>query len=136
MKFLMDNWTLVLVALASGGMLLWPVIGKGVRPGGVTAAGAVQQINREKGIVIDVSEPDEFAAGHVGGARNVPLADFEQRLPTVVKNKALPVILVCAKGGRAQRALATAKTLGYDKAVVLHGGMTAWKEANLPVEKT
>lgn len=133
MKFLIDNWSLILVALASGGMLLWPQV-RGRGPG-VGVNSAVQLINREKGVVVDVSESDEFAAGHITGARNIPLNQLEQRLPEVVKNKALPVILVCPNGARSQRALATAKTLGYDKAVTLAGGLKAWKEANLPLEK-
>ena len=82
-----------------------------------------------------MGEAEEFAAGHVAGARNVPLNQLEQRLPEVVKNKALPVILVCPTGARANRALATAKKLGYDRAQVLAGGLKAWKDANLPVEK-
>jgi rhodanese-related sulfurtransferase len=52
-----------------------------------------------------------------------------------VKNKTLPLILVCATGGRSQRALGTAKKLGYDKAQALAGGLKSWKDANLPVEK-
>ncbi len=87
-------------------------------------------------MVIDVSDAAEFAAGHISGARNVPLNQLEQRLPEVVKNKTVPLILVCASGGRATRCLAKAKTLGYEKAVVLGGGLRAWKDANLPVEKT
>jgi rhodanese-related sulfurtransferase len=132
--FLIHNWGLVLIALVSGGLLLFPGLAKGAR-GGVTPDAAVQMINREKAVVVDVCEPGEFAAGHITGARNVPVADLQQRLPEVVKNKGVPVILVCARGARAQRALGVAKSLGYDKAVVLGGGMTAWKEANLPVEK-
>jgi rhodanese-related sulfurtransferase len=84
---------------------------------------------------VDVSETEEFAAGHIGGARNVPLNELEERLPAMVKNKALPVLLVCPTGARASRALAIAKKLGYEKAQVLGGGLKAWKEANLPVEK-
>jgi rhodanese-related sulfurtransferase len=84
---------------------------------------------------VDVSETEEFAAGHIGGARNVPLNQLEARLPDTVKNKALPVLLVCPTGARAGRALAIAKKLGYEKAQVLAGGLKAWKEANLPVEK-
>jgi rhodanese-related sulfurtransferase len=53
----------------------------------------------------------------------------------VVKNKTVPVILVCTNGARAQRSLATAKSLGYGRAVVLSGGLKGWKEANLPLEK-
>ena len=134
MKFLIDNWMLISVALVSGAMLLWPAI-QGATGGGLSAATAVQLINRERAVVVDVCEPQEFAAGHVGGAKNVPVAQFEQRLPEVVKNKTVPLILVCASGARANRSLATAKKLGYEKAQVLAGGMKAWKEANLPVEK-
>jgi len=133
-KFFIDNWMLISVAFASGAMLLWPVI-QGATSGGVSTAGAVQLINREKAVVVDVSETEEFAAGHVGGAKNVPVGQLEQRLPEVVKNKTLPLILVCPNGARANRALAVAKKLGYEKAQVLAGGLKAWKEANLPVEK-
>jgi rhodanese-related sulfurtransferase len=134
LPFLMHNWSLVLIAVVSGGLLLWPAIAKGAR-GGLTPNAAVQLINREKAVVVDVCESEEFAAGHVAGARNIPLNQLEQRLPEVVKNKTLPLVLVCQTGGRAQRALGVAKSLGYDKAVVLGGGMGAWKEANLPLEK-
>src|SRR4051794_31283089 len=126
---------LISVALASGAMLLWPAV-QGASGGGLTAAGAVQLINRERAVVLDVSETAEFAAGHVGGAKNVPLAQLEQRLPEVVKNKGVPLILVCAGGTRAKRALPVAKKLGYDKAQVLAGGLKSWKDANLPLEKS
>jgi len=132
--FVVQNWALLLVAFVSGALLLWPGLARGARSG-VSPDGAVQLINREKAIVVDVSETEEFAAGHITGARNVPVGELEKRLPEVVKNKALPVILVCPTGARAQRALGLAKTLGYEKAVVLGGGLRAWKEANLPVEK-
>ena len=134
MDFVIKNWVLIAVALTSGGMLLWPAL-RGGMGGGLGAAGAVHLINREKAIVVDVSEPDEYAAGHVGGARSVPFGQLEQRLPEVVKNKGLPLILVCATGARATRAVAIAKKLGYDKAQALDGGLRAWKDANLPVEK-
>ena len=95
----------------------------------------MQLINREKAVVIDVCESEEFAAGHVGGARNVPLGQLEERLPALVKNKALPLVLVCASGARASRAVVMAKKLGYDNAQAMAGGMRAWREASLPVEK-
>ncbi len=135
MKFLIDNWMLIAVALGSGGMLLWPVVAQGTQPGTLSATGAVQLINREKAVVIDVCEADEFAAGHVAGAKHAPLGQLEQKLPGLVKNKALPLILVCASGARSNRAVAVAKKLGYEQAQSLSGGMRAWKEANLPVEK-
>jgi rhodanese-related sulfurtransferase len=133
-KFIIDNWMLIAVALASGGMLLWPAI-QGATSGGLSTANAVQLINRERAGVVDGCEAQEFATGHVGGAKNVPVGQLAQRLPEVVKNKTVPLILVCASGARANRALAVAKKLGYDKAQVLAGGLKAWKDANLPLEK-
>lgn len=126
---------LISVAFASGGMLLWPMIAGSRSAGGLTAVAAVQLINRSKAVVVDVSTPAEFAAGHVNGAKSVPIDEFESRLPAVVKNKALPLILVCASGVRARRAEAVAKKLGYEQAQVLGGGLKSWKEANLPLEK-
>jgi len=134
-KFLIDNWMLISIALASGGMLVWPMVAGGMAAGGLNAAGAVQLINREKAVVVDVCEPAEFAAGHVGGAKNVPLGELEAKLPGAVKNKNLPLILVCASGARSARAVAMAKKLGYEQAQSLAGGLKAWKDANLPVEK-
>ncbi len=134
MKFILDNWMLMAVALSAGGMLLWPMISSG-GPGALSADGAVQLINREKAVVVDVCEPAEFAAGHVVGAKNIPLSQLEGKLATTVKNKALPVILVCQSGARSSRAVAVAKKLGFQNAHSLSGGMGAWRSANLPIEK-
>jgi len=134
-SFFVENWTLIAVAVVSGGMLLWPVLRSGAGSGALNPTDAVQLINREKAVVVDVCSPEEYAAGHVAGAKNVPLADLESRLPAVVKNKALPVILVCASGVRSKRAVAVARKLGYEKAQSLSGGLAAWRGASLPVEK-
>ena len=134
MKFIIDNWMLMSVALASGAMLLWPVL-QGASGAGLSVAGAVQLINREKAVVVDICEPEEFARGHVGGARNVPLSQFDSKLPGAVKNKALPLILVCQSGARSARAVALARKLGYEQARSLGGGLGAWRAANLPVDK-
>ena len=134
MKFIIDNWYLIFVALASGSMLLWPAL-KSASGGSLTPARAVQVINREEAVVVDVCETEEYAAGHGGGAKNVALGQLEERLPAVVKNKALPVVLVCASGARSNRAVAIAKKLGYENAQSLAGGLKAWREASLPVEK-
>jgi rhodanese-related sulfurtransferase len=136
LPFLLHNWALVLIALVSGTLLMAPGLMSGVRSGGLSAGDAVHLMNRERAVVVDVSENDEFAAAHIVGARNIPVAQFDQRLPEVVKNKGVPLILVCASGARAQRCLAKAQTLGYEKAVVLAGGLRAWKDANLPVERS
>ena len=64
MKFLIDNWMLISIALASGGMLMWPLVAGSMNAGSLSATGAVTLINREKAVVVDVGEIDEFASGH------------------------------------------------------------------------
>jgi len=125
---------LVAVAAASALALFLPTITKGAA-GGVEPTEAVLLINREKAVLIDVCEPAEYAQGHAMGSKNIPLGQLESQLPLLVKNKGLPVILVCQVGGRASRAAAQAKKLGYDRAQALSGGLKAWREASLPVEK-
>lgn len=134
MKFILDNWMLISVALVSGSLLFWPVI-QGASTGGLSPTQAVQLMNRDKAVVVDVCEAEEFAAGHVVGARNVPLNQLEDKLAAQVKNKAVPLILVCQTGARSGRALAIAKKLGYEQAQSLAGGLAAWRSANLPLEK-
>ncbi|MFG6440705.1 rhodanese-like domain-containing protein [Roseateles sp. LKC17W] len=135
MNFLIENWFLIVAALVSGGMLLWPLIVSGSQGAALTPAQAVQIVNREKGVLIDVSEPEEYAKGHVVGARNIPFGQLEghKQLPS---NKALPLVLVCPTGARAGRAAGMLRKLGYEKAQVLGGGLKAWRDANLPVEKS
>ncbi len=135
MSFFIENWTLFAVAIASGAMLLWPIVSGTAGAGSLNANEVVQMINREKAAVVDVCGPDEFAAGHVAGAKNVPLGELEAKLPGLVKNKNTPVILVCASGMRSRRAVAVAKKLGYENSHSLTGGMGAWRSASLPVEK-
>lgn len=134
MNFIVENWLLISIALASGALLLMPVM-QGAASTGLGPNDVVQLINREKAVVIDVCEPNEFAAGHVVGSRNIPLSQLEEKLPQVVKNKSLPVVLVCQSGMRSGRALNTAKKLGFEKAYSLAGGLGAWRTLNLPVEK-
>ncbi len=135
MKFFVDNIFLLMIAFLSVGLLVWPMVKGGARSGSVGTAEAVRLINREKGVLIDVSEPAEFAAGHVAGSRNVPVATFEnsKALPT---NKALPLIVVCPTGSRAGRAAAALRKLGFENSHALAGGTAAWREASLPVEKS
>jgi rhodanese-related sulfurtransferase len=63
------------------------------------------------------------------------LGDLEGKLAGAVKNKTLPLILVCQSGARSGRALAAAKKLGFDNVQSLGGGLKAWTAAGLPLEK-
>jgi hypothetical protein len=88
-NFLIENWMLVTVAVASALALFWPTLSQGAA-GGVAPTDAVLLINREKAVLIDVCEPHEFAQGHAIGSKNIPLAQLEAQLPNMVKTKACP----------------------------------------------
>ena len=134
-SFILENWYLIVAAALSAGLLAWPLIGRGAGAHRVTAADAVTLINRERAVMIDVSEPAEFAAGHAAGARNIPLGSLEtgKGLPS---NKALPLVVICPSGARSTKAVAVLHKLGHERASSLIGGLAAWREAQLPVEKT
>ena len=135
MKFFIDNWFLILAAITSGGLLLWPVLQRGVGGAKLSTTEAVMLINRERAVLIDVSEPAEYAAGHAAGAKSVPLARLESSAD-LPKNKALPLVVLCPTGARAQRAVGILRKQGYENCRALAGGLGAWREANLPVEKS
>ncbi len=133
-NFLADNWYWAVAALVSGGTLLWQRVQSGDMGQGLTPAAAVQLINREKAQVIDVCSAQEFASGHVAGAKNVPL-DQLATAKGLPNNKKIPLVVVCASGQRSAKAVAQLKALGFENAQSLAGGLRAWREANLPVEK-
>lgn len=137
LSFLLENWILIVVALGSGAMLAWPALrGAGVGVGGasVSTGEAVRLINREKGVLVDVCEPQEYAAAHAGGARNIPFGRLEgsKDLPA---NKTLPLLVICASGARSSRAASLLRKAGYANAVSVAGGTRAWREAQLPIER-
>ena len=125
---------LIVIALSSGFFLLLPVV-QNASASGISPIEAVQCMNREKGVVIDVSTKEEFSASHIKTSLSVPLEELEARLQAVAKNKSVPLIMVCESGVRSKRAQAVAQKLGYEKVHSLQGGLKAWKEANLPVSK-
>ena len=112
LDFILNNWMLISVALASGFMLFLPVM-QGASASGVTVIQAVQKINREKALVIDVCSEQEYKDGHLPGAKHIPLGDLPTQLPQVARDKTLPLIMVCASGMRSRSAVSAAKKLGY-----------------------
>jgi len=132
-SYIADNWYWMVAAGASGALLLWQQIKEG-SGGGLSPALAVQLINKEKAQVIDVCEPAEFAAAHVAGAKNIPLGEIGsgKGLPG---NKKLPLVVVCAAGVRSAKAVTQLKAMGYENVQSLAGGLKAWREANLPIDK-
>jgi rhodanese-related sulfurtransferase len=133
-RFIQENLLLIAVAFASGAMLLWPLVrtlGGGAR---VNVARATQLINREDAIVVDVREPGLYAAGHIIGAKNVPLSRLDGA-PELAKRKQKPLIVYDDGGDIAIKAAAALRKQGFANVVNLAGGLPAWQQAGLPLEK-
>ena len=130
--FFVQNWGLILLALVSGGLLLWPVLQKRAAGPQLDTMAATRLIN-DGAVVLDVRDKSEFSAGHLPNARNIPTADIATRQGELPANKAL--LVVCANGQRAGRAATELRRGGRDKIFSLEGGLTAWRQAGLPVVK-
>jgi rhodanese-related sulfurtransferase len=132
-EFFRNNLLLFAVAFVSGAMLLWPLVRRGAGGPWATTAEATHLINREDASVIDVRDPGEYGTGHIIGAKNLPLTRLEAgELP---KRKDKPLIVYCDTGERAGKAVAALKKQGFERVVNLSGGLRAWQQAGLPVEK-
>ena len=130
------NMLLFGAAVASGGMLLWPFVSRPFRGiGEVSAMEAVQLINRQDAIVVDIRDADAFKAGHVTGARNIPESELDKRCVELEKFREKPIVIACRSGTRSGPVAAKLKKQGFGRASSLAGGMQAWEQAGLPVEK-
>ena len=84
------------------------------------------------GLVVDVREPEEFAAGHIPGALNVPQADLATRLEELPRDR--PLFLVCQAGYRSLRSAQFLRQVGYEQVASVRGGTEAWRAAGRPLE--
>ncbi len=133
-KFVGDNIFLVAVAFVSGAMLIWPAVR---RAGGGASVSPLQAtlLMNQNALVLDVRDAAEYEKGHMLNARNVPLGELEARAAELEKHKAKPVIVVCDTGNRSGRAAAALRKKGFEQVFTLGGGMGAWQQAGLPLEK-
>jgi rhodanese-related sulfurtransferase len=136
-EFLMNNLALVMLFLASGVMLVWPELSRLAGGGAneVNTLEATRRMNQGGSLVLDVREAAEFASGHLPGARHIPLAELGKRIDEIRKFQSKPVLIACRSGSRAGAACRALKSAGFTDVAVLKGGIAAWREANLPVEK-
>jgi rhodanese-related sulfurtransferase len=135
-QFVQNNLLLIVVAFLSGGMLLWPFLRRSTGGPWVTPAQATHLVNREDALFLDVRDPGEYGTGHVLGAKNVPLSRLDPGAPAELgKRKEKPLIVYDEAGDRSSKAVAALKKQGFTRVVNLNGGLKAWQQAGLPVEK-
>ena len=133
MDFVLDNIVLIIIAVVSGAMLLWPLVTRGTSGAALDTLGATRLINDSGAVVLDVRAPAEFAAGHLPNARNIPLAELEKRVGELPANK--PVLVCCTSGATSSRAAGVLRKAGRTDVFNLSGGLDGWRQAGLPVVK-
>jgi rhodanese-related sulfurtransferase len=136
-EFISNNLALVALFLVSGFMLFWPEISRliGASANEIGTLEATRLMNQGTTLVLDVRDDKEYAAGHLPRARHVPLKELEKKAPELSKFKEKPVIVTCRAGPRAAAASRALKRAGFSSVYVLKGGVSAWQQASLPLEK-
>src|SRR5690348_18440030 len=129
------NYMYLAVAIVSGAMLVWPAIRRTTGGASISTLQATLLINQQNALVLDVREAAEYEKGHVLNARNLAVGEIETRAAELEKHKAKPVIVVCDNDNRSDRAAAALRKQGFAQVFSLSGGIGAWRQAGLPLEK-
>jgi rhodanese-related sulfurtransferase len=131
MRSLMTKTFIPMLALA----LLLP-LGNVATAGEITQRELMQQLDRnDPPMIVDVRRPDEFAAGHVPGARNIPHNEIAARLHELGGKQHEEVVVYCESGRRAAIAQGILEQAGFTQVRHLEGDMQSWRKRNLPQEE-
>ena len=135
-EFVKENAIYVGLAIGSAIALLWPLLNRGASGvANVSATEAVMLMSRSKPLILDVRDATEFAAGHIQGAKNIPLAELASRVKEIEKFKDKPVLVHCQRGLRAKSACSLLRAQQFSQLHNLQGGLDTWVEAKLPLIK-
>lgn len=105
-------------------------------PETVEASALLEQLGTDAvPLIVDVRTADEYAAGHVPGAINIPYDEIEGRVHEIIAHKDQDVVLYCRSGRRSGIAAKTLVAKGFTKLGLLEGDMPGWERAGYPVER-
>lgn len=134
--FLINNIGWVMLAVVSAGLLIWPMLqGKVSGAREVGTLEATQLINHRNALLVDVREDKEYAEGHIPNARHIPLGALPKRLKELEAAKSRPIVMNCRSGARSASACGILRKNGFEEVYNLRGGIKAWQQAGLPIEK-
>ncbi|HEX5064755.1 MAG TPA: rhodanese-like domain-containing protein [Myxococcota bacterium] len=88
----------------------------------------------DRPFVLDVRTPEEFASGHVPGARNIPIDELASRTGELEAQRQREVVVYCERGSRARKAADALVAAGFTDVKLLAGHMSGWRDAGLPTE--
>ena len=133
-EFATKHPLLVSAAAITGALLLYNEIRMaGTGKFAISPDQAVRLMNKGA-LVLDLRTPEEYAAGHLAGAKNVELKNLDDGVAALKRGK--PVITYDERGGGTQRAIARLRQADFEHVYSLRGGVAAWRSEHMPLEKT
>ena len=129
----LENLLFLIAAVVSALMLIWPMIRRG--PKEVDTRVAIQLINHEDALVLDVRDDSDYAAGHLPNSTHIPTEKIEDRWIEIQKHKDRPILVIYSSGIRSHHASKVLSKNGFAKVHNLMGGIDAWRRASLPIVK-
>lgn len=131
-EFVLHHWELWLALLAVLSLLLINEhVTKKNGPQALSTAAAIDAINHQDAVVIDLRDAAAYQTGHVVGSKNLP----GEPLGKLEQYKQKPLILVCSRGLQSSALAVKLRKQGFTNVMILAGGITAWKTASLPLTK-
>ena len=130
-QFLAQQWILV-AALATTLTMLMLHESRKAGPA-LSINEAVQLVNGDGGIFLDIREATDYARGHITDAVHIPAAALVKRSNELEKYRDKPVVVVCKMGQSAGPATKSLRAQGFSRAQKLSGGMMEWDSQKLPV---
>lgn len=133
LEFLAQQWVLVAALLTALGMLVFHETRKSGPA--VSPQQAINLVNAEQGVFVDLREAGDYKQGHIVEALNIPAVKLESRVAELDKYRQRPVILVCKMGQQAGAAGKQLRAAGFERVYKMTGGMMEWGNLQLPTIK-
>ena len=134
--FIAHHWFLVVLFVGLFiAVILYEKRSQGQSASGIKPEMAVQLMNKSHAIIIDTRSAEQFAAGHIIKSRHIVSSDLEKKLKSLQKYKQKPIIVIANQQPEVARAIKLMKANGFTDVVTIAGGIKAWGDASLPLEK-
>ncbi|HBI22239.1 MAG TPA: rhodanese-like domain-containing protein [Legionella sp.] len=131
-QFITNHWQLWLaLVILLAAIFIQELLAQKKRAEELSPAAAVQRMNHDHAVVIDLRDTEAFRTGHIIDSIHATPDEFTQQRMDKYKSK--PIIFVCAKGLQSAALAAKLRGLGFTKPMVLAGGIAAWQTAGLPL---
>jgi rhodanese-related sulfurtransferase len=130
LEFLAQEWLLTTALLA---VIVMLIMHESRKSGpSLSPQQAINLVNAQEGVFVDLRDSGEFSKGHIMGAVNIPATKLPERMVELEKYKDKPVVLVCKMGQQASTAGKQLKAANYSQVNKMTGGMMEWGNLQLP----